>query len=108
MVYQSLVILIQDILFLCEIVRLQRDRQFMRWLRRDLQALAFGFVDPFYQVEVCITFPGLFAGFWVKLCRILDIGISENVLIEAVQGLSLPLGCMVLVGVEPYGVMWTA
>jgi hypothetical protein len=106
--HHSLVILIQRILLVCESIGLQRDHQGMRGLGWDLKILGLGFVRAFRQVKVSITFLRILAGFGVAPGKLPRVHISENVLVEAIQGLSLPLGCMEVVGVQPYGVMGTA
>lgn len=88
---KSLVVLKDGVFLLCEVVRLQCDYQSMSWFWWSLEVFLFAFMHPFHKIKVCITLLGFLPGPGIEPCRLFDVRLAENMLVEPVHSLSLVL-----------------
>jgi hypothetical protein len=104
----SLIVIVNLILFLCELVFLKCDDESMSRFRWRLQITIFGFVNSVNQGKLVVPLLGLLPSPGVESSRLLDIRLSQDELVEPIDSLPLISGRFELTRIKSDGVMRAA
>lgn len=103
----ALVVLVEEIFLPCESVWFQRDCELVSGFGWPGERREFALVDTFAEIKGLFVSCCFGFGLWMQSCRLFDVFVAEDVVVEAVLRLPLVFGGFECGCIQPEGVVGT-